>query len=98
MSESIAEIKKHVRVYLTVFASLAVLTLVTVLVSYVHLNTALAITVALIIASIKAGLVASYFMHLISEKKLIYSVLIITAVFFAAMMFLVLTAYHDRLT
>jgi len=98
MSESAAEIKKHVRVYITVFVSLAILTIVTVGVSYIEMNMTLTVTVALFIATIKAGLVASYFMHLINEKKLIYSVLIITGIFFIAMMFLVLVAYLDRLT
>lgn len=95
---SIEEIKKHVRVYITVFISLAILTGITVGVSYIHLNITLGVILALFIATIKAGLVASYFMHLISEKKLIYSVLIITGVFFLAMMFLVLGHYLDRLT
>ena len=98
MSESVADIKKHVRIYITVFISLAILTGVTVGASYIHMNVAMTVTVALFIASVKAGLVASYFMHLISEKKLIYSVLILTGVFFIAMMFLVLLAYYDRLT
>lgn len=98
MSESAADIKKHVRIYITVFISLAILTGVTVGASYIHMNVEMTVTVALFIASLKAGLVASYFMHLISEKKLIYSVLILTAVFFIAMMFLVLLAYYDRLT
>jgi len=98
MSDSVAEVKKHVRVYMTVFGSLALLTVITVAASYVHFQTSITITIALFIATLKAGLVASYFMHLISEKKLIYNILIITAVFFFAMMFLVLTAYLDRLT
>ena len=37
---------------------------------------------ALIIAAVKAGLVAAVFMHLIDEKKVIYAVLILTALFF----------------
>ena len=99
MSESsAAEIQKHVKVYLTIFASLAVLTVVTVAVSYLDVNTTFAIILALIIASIKAGLVASYFMHLVSEKIIIYAVLILTMIFFFVLMFLVIGAYHDRLT
>ena len=77
-----AEIDKHVKVYITVFVSLMVLTLVTVGVSYLHLSTPMAITVALIIAGIKGGLVAGYFMHLVSEKKVIYGVLALTVAFF----------------
>ena len=44
---------------------------------------------------IKASLVAGYFMHLISERKLIYCILAFTAFFFVGLMFLTLVAYHD---
>ena len=80
------EIQKHVRIYLTVFAALAFLTVVTVGVSYLHVSTPLAIGIALIIASIKASLVASYFMHLISEKAAIYGILILSALFLIVML------------
>ncbi|HYQ85704.1 MAG TPA: cytochrome C oxidase subunit IV family protein [Bacteroidota bacterium] len=79
-------IKKHVRVYVTVFITLLALTLITVAISRLHLNVPLAIAVALFIAAVKGSLVASYFMHLISEKKVIYAALILTVVFFAALM------------
>jgi cytochrome c oxidase subunit IV len=62
------------------------LTLITVAVSYLDLSPAMAITVALFIATVKGSLVACYFMHLISEKKLIYAVLVITAVKFIALL------------
>jgi cytochrome c oxidase subunit 4 len=81
-------IKKHVRTYILVFVALMALTIVTVAVSSLHLSVGKAIAVALFVATIKASLVASYFMHLISERKLIYWTLILTAVFFAALMFL----------
>ena len=80
------EIKKHVRTYVMVFVALMALTIVTVAVSYLHLNVMYAVIVALFIATIKGSLVAAYFMHLISEKKLIYATLILT-VFFVAVMF-----------
>lgn len=82
------EMKKHVRQYIAVFVALGCLTAVTVGVAYLKLNRPVAITVALIIASIKAGLVASIFMHLISEKKVIYAVLCLTAFFFLLVMLL----------
>ena len=80
------DIDKHVRVYITVFVALMVLTLITVAVSYLDLSTPAAVSVALFIATIKGSLVAGYFMHLISEKKLIYAVLALTVVFFVALM------------
>lgn len=82
------EIKKHVRAYIAVFVALMVLTIVTVTVSYLHLDVTAAVILALVIATIKGSLVAGYFMHLISEKKVIYIVLIFTVVFFIALMFL----------
>ena len=54
--------------------------------SYLHLPAKIAISVALLVATIKGSLVACYFMHLISEKKLIYAVLVLTAVFFVALL------------
>jgi cytochrome c oxidase subunit 4 len=83
-----AEIDKHVRVYITVFVALMALTVITVAVSYLHLSTPVAIAVALFIAVIKGSLVACYFMHLISEKRLIYAVLAITVFKFIVLMIL----------
>ena len=85
-SDHAADIDKHVRVYITVFVALMVLTVITVAVSYVHLPLAMAVTVALLVATVKGSLVACYFMHLISEKKLIIAVLVLTAVFFLALL------------
>ena len=81
-----ADIDRHVKVYITVFVALMALTLITVAISYLHLSTPLAITVALFVATIKGTLVACYFMHLISEKKLIYAVLIVTVFMFIALL------------
>ena len=72
--ESPEEFKKHLKSYYVVFVALICLTAVTVGVSYLKLERPVAIAVALIIATIKAGLVASVFMHLISEKKVIIAV------------------------
>jgi cytochrome c oxidase subunit 4 len=81
-----ADIDRHVKVYITVFVSLMALTIVTVAVSRFHLPLKAAVAVALLIATIKGSLVACYFMHLISERKLIFAVLVLTAVFFAALL------------
>ncbi|MBS2020961.1 MAG: cytochrome C oxidase subunit IV family protein [Deltaproteobacteria bacterium] len=77
-----------VRGYLAVFVALACLTLVTVGVSRLHLGRPLAITLGLSIAAIKGGLVAGVFMHLVSEKKVIYAVLALTAILFLAVLLL----------
>jgi len=81
-----ADIDRHVRIYITVFVALMALTIITVAISRVHLPLPIAVTVALLVATIKGALVACYFMHLISEKKLIYAVLALTAVFFVALL------------
>jgi len=81
-----ADIDKHVKVYITVFAALMVLTIVTVAISRLHLSTPIAVSVALLVAIVEGALVACYFMHLISEKRLILAVLVLTAVFFAALL------------
>src|SRR5882672_5292423 len=79
-------IKKSVRTYFTVGAALFVFTVITVAVNQVHLAVPLAITVALIIATIKGSAVASVFMHLNHEKKWIYGSLILTVAFFVVLM------------
>ena len=80
--ESAEDIRKHVKVYIGVFVALLALTFVTVAISYLDLSVGLSIALALFVAVVKGTLVACYFMHLISERKLIYSVLILTVFFF----------------
>jgi cytochrome c oxidase subunit 4 len=72
-----------------------VLTIVTVAISYLHLAVPIAVTVALFVATVKGALVAGYFMHLVSEKKLIYAVLALTVVFFIALMALPVVTHSD---
>ena len=90
-----AEIDKYVRIYITVFVALMVLTIVTVAVSRFHLPLPVAVSVALLVATIKGSLVACYFMHLISEKKLIYAVLALTVAFFVVLLALPVLTVHD---
>ena len=65
-SDHAVDIDRHVRVYITVFVVLMVLTIITVAISYLHLPVAAAVSVALLVATVKGSLVACYFMHLIS--------------------------------
>ena len=71
----------NIKLYLAVFGSLMILTIITVLVSYWHLQPLAAITIGLAIATLKAGLVAAFFMHLKNERVLIYGLLGLTAFF-----------------
>ena len=85
-SDHAVDIDKHVRVYIIVFVALMVLTIVTVAISRLHLSVPIAVTVALLVAIVKGSLVACYFMHLVSEKKLIYAVLALTVAFFVVLL------------
>lgn len=77
-----ADIDRHVRAALLVFASLLVLTGLTVAAWALHLPIHTAIALALLIATVKGSLVAGWFMHLISEKRIIYWMLALAAAFF----------------
>jgi caa(3)-type oxidase subunit IV len=66
------------------------------LVAGVKLGILVGITAALIIATIKGSLVAGYFMHLFHERKLIYCVLALTAVFVLVMVGLIMWTYNDQ--
>jgi cytochrome c oxidase subunit 4 len=90
-----AEVQKHVRTYLMVGGALLVATGITVAVSYVDLGGGGNIALALIIAVIKASLVAAIFMHLNHEKTWIYGSLVLTAVFFATLMLLPILTTAD---
>lgn len=75
-------IQRQVRSYYLVFAALAALTGLTVAVSYLRLPMSKAVAMALLVATVKAGLVAAVFMHLRAEKKIIWMVLAFAAAFF----------------
>ena len=89
-AHDIEHMQAHVRVYIGVFVALAVFTAITVGVAYLGeflgFPTFLAVLIALVIATIKGSLVACYFMHLIDERKAIYFVLALTALFFVVLM------------
>jgi cytochrome c oxidase subunit 4 len=75
--------KEHdsgIRTYIVVWGALIVLTAVTVSVSYVSLGL-MNVVVALLIASVKASLVALFFMHLRYESRLVWG-FALTPIFF----------------
>src|SRR5882757_1539559 len=86
MSSDPAAIKKSIRTYGIVGGLLFVFTGITVAVNQVHLAVPLAITVALIIATMKGSMVASVFMHLSHERKWVYGALILTVIGFTILM------------
>ena len=89
--------KPRTTIYWIVFIALMAATIVTVSVAYLHLSVPLAITIALIIATVKGSLVALYFMHLSHERKLIYGSLLLTVVFWVFLMFLPLLTQQDTI-
>ena len=90
------QLKKDIRVYLLIFGALLAGTVLTVWLYYIHIpNVKLTIAIALLVASVKSFLVAGYFMHLLSEKKVIYATLATTAFFFVALMGLTLWSMND---
>ena len=97
MSSDPEAVKKSVRAYMTIGAALFAFTVITVAVNQVHLAIPLAITVALVIASVKGSMVASVFMHLSHEKKWIYGALLLTVVFFVVLLFVPLLTVSDTI-
>jgi caa(3)-type oxidase subunit IV len=86
MSSGHDDVQKSIKSYVMIGAALLVFTVITVAVNQVHLAVPLAITVALIIATLKGSMVASVFMHLSHEKKWIYGALILTIIGFVILM------------
>ena len=86
------DIAHHITHYRNVFIYLLIGTVLTVSASYLELNVkdsiAGAIFIGLLIASIKGYLVAANFMHLNSEKKMIYWILMLTVFFLVLLLFI----------
>ena len=97
MTSDAQHVYAEVRGYLTVFATLLVLTVITVGVSYLHLPEGPAVLVALAIAVGKAALVAMFFMHLKGEKPMVYWSLGLTAFLFVALIGFVFWTEADHL-
>ena len=99
-------VQHHIAIYKKVAAALAVLTFLTVAVSYLEVAVPLAVTIALLIAATKGSLVLSFFMHLIEEKKsvplsrrgigLIIGSLLLTALFFLVIIFIPIFGHADK--
>lgn len=101
----------HVRTYLMVGATLLAFTIITVALSYVDFGVLIShlfrinmseasghkanITVAMLVAVFKAGLVAAIFMHLSAEKRLVYRILIFTVFFVLGLFWLTYLAWYN---
>ena len=86
------DLAHHITNYRNVFIYLLIGTALTVAASYLEFNVkdsiAGAIFVGLLIATIKGYLVAANFMHLNSEKKMIYWILMLTVFFLVLLLFI----------
>jgi cytochrome c oxidase subunit 4 len=74
----------HVKGYVAVFGALLALTLVTVGISSLQLATVPTVVLGLAIAATKATLVVMFFMHLKTEKPMVFWPLALTMFLFVA--------------
>ena len=89
------DVQAHIKLYKKIGAALMVLTVVTVLASFIPVGVALGVVLALIIATVKGSLVATYFMHLVGERKSIYFPLLLTVFFFLVLIFIPLLGHTN---
>jgi caa(3)-type oxidase subunit IV len=83
--QELQDVKKHVRQHVIIAIGLALGSLTTIWTSQTNFGSfSLNVAATLAIASVQAFLVAAFFMHLLSEKKVIYCFLVFTAIFFVA--------------
>jgi cytochrome c oxidase subunit 4 len=86
----------HIRGYLGVFAALIALTIATVMVSSLSLSSGSTVAIGLSIAATKATLVVLFFMHLKSERAMVFWPLALTMFLFAALFGFVLWSEADH--
>jgi cytochrome c oxidase subunit 4 len=96
MAISQQDFQAEIKSYRSIFFSLVFLSAVSVGIHYLHLPTVFNMVLILGIAFIQATLSVCYFMHLITERKLIFLVLILTAVFVISMLGLILHGHFDH--
>ena len=97
MHADVEAVRKSVRTYMMIGGALLVFTGITVGANLLHLSVPAAITLALIIASIKASMVAAVFMHLNHEKRWVYGSLLLTVAFFIVLMSIPLFTTMDTI-
>jgi cytochrome c oxidase subunit IV len=87
----------HIKGYVAVFAALLALTFATVAVSSLQLPPAPTIALGLTIAVAKAALVVLFFMHLKSERAMVFWPLALTMFLFFALFAFVLWTEADHI-
>jgi caa(3)-type oxidase subunit IV len=98
-SEQPVNLKSYIRLCAVVFVVVLCTTSAMIATSFAHIGAAndwtLKVALILAIAVVNAFLVAGYLMHLLSEKKLVYTVLIFTVFFFIGLVGLTMFAMND---
>ena len=87
--------KTYTRKCLLIFLAVLCGTGLMVGVSFAALASGVRIALILAIACVNAFLVAGHLMHLISERKMVYIVLLFTVIFFVALMGLTIWSHAD---
>jgi caa(3)-type oxidase subunit IV len=97
MSESHpVDFKSYCRRCLYVFIAVLCTTSLMIMASFLpHYGWTVKVAAIIAIACVNAFVVAGFLMHLLSEKKMIYTVLGFTVFFFAGLMGLTVWAMHD---
>jgi hypothetical protein len=96
LHEHPVEFKSYLRRCVYVFAAAACMITLMIVASFLPgFGWTAKVTLILAIACVNAFIVAGFLMHLLSERKMVYTLLSFTAIFFAGMMGLTLYAMHD---
>ena len=93
-SEQPVDLKSYIRLCAVVFVVVLITTASMIATSYANIGHG-KVALILAIAVVNAFLVAGYLMHLLSEKKMVYTVLIFTVIFFIGLMGLTMFAMND---
>ena len=98
-AEHTVNLKSYVRLCAIVFGVVLITTSAMIATSFAHIGDGnswtLKVALILTIAVVNAFLVAGYLMHLLSEKKMVYTVLLVTVGFFIGLVGLTLWAMSD---
>jgi len=97
-AEHAVDFKTYFRRCVYVFIAVVCTTSLMIGVSFLdpkHYSWTAKVAMILVVACANAFVVAGFLMHLLSEKKLIYTMLAFTVFFFAGLMGLTIWAMHD---
>ena len=96
-TETPQDIQKEIKKHLVIYLLLLLLTAVNFFLSRMHLSAVQTLIGVLSIALLQGSLVACYFMHLMSEKKIIHFVLLLTIIFFGVLLSLPILQFLGKL-